>query len=76
MAAGKSEAHRIFQAIDSLLAQKKAQPVMEVTESLLRKDPRDWEALYRQALALVDLQKPAEAARRFQAILDLPTRRR
>ena len=69
---GKSEAHRIFQAIDSLLAQKKAQPVMEVTESLLRKDPRDWEALYRQGLALVDLQKPAEASRRFQAILDLP----
>ena len=52
MAAGNSEAHRIFQAIDSLLAQKKPQPVMEVTESLLRKDPRDWQALYRQALAL------------------------
>ena len=72
MAAGKSEAHRIFQAIDSLLAQKKAQPVMEVTESLLRKDPRDWEALYRQALALLDLQRPADAFGRFQAILDLP----
>ena len=71
MASGKSEAHRIFQAIDSLLAQKKPQPVLEITESMLRKDPRDWEALYRQGLALVDLDKPAEAARRFQAILDL-----
>ena len=49
MASGKSEAHRIFQAIDSLLGQKKPRPVLDVTESLLRKDPRDWEALYRQA---------------------------
>ena len=73
MAAGKSEAHRIFQAIDNLLSQRKPQPVMEVTESMLRKDPRDWEALYRQALALLDLRKPADALLRFQAILDLPT---
>ncbi len=72
MASGKSEAHRIFHAMDSLLAQKKLQPVMEATESLIRKNPHDWEALYRQGLALQSLQKPAEAARRFQAMLDLP----
>ncbi len=46
--------------------------MLEVTESLLRKDPRDWEALFRQALALLELQKPVDARARFQAILDLP----
>ena len=73
MAAGKSEAHRIFQAIDSLLAQKKAQPVLEVTESLTAQRPAQLGGSYRQALALMDLQKPADASRRFQAILDLST---
>ena len=38
---------------------------------MIRKDPHDWEALYRQGLALADLDKPDEAARRFQAMLDL-----
>ena len=70
MASGKSEAHRIFQAIDSLLGNKKPQPVMEITESMLRKDPHDWEALYRQGVALAELDKPAEAAQRFQELLD------
>ena len=72
MASGKSEAHRIFHAMDSLLAQKKLQPVIEATESLIRKNPHDWEALYRQGFALQALEKPAEAGRRFQAVLDVP----
>ena len=71
MASGKSDAHRIFGAIDSLLANQKPQPVMEITESMIRNDPRDWEALYRQGLALQELDKPAEAAQRFQALLQL-----
>ncbi|MFI5456257.1 MAG: DUF1583 domain-containing protein [Isosphaerales bacterium] len=73
MASGKSEAHRIFAAIDSLLGQRKPQPVLEITESMIRKDPRDWEALYRQGVALVGLGKPEDAAQRFQALLDLTT---
>ena len=48
MAAGKGEVHRIFQAVDSLLANRKYLPVLETTEAMIRKDPRDWEALYRQ----------------------------
>jgi lipopolysaccharide biosynthesis regulator YciM len=71
MASGKSEAYRIFGAIDSLLGNKKPLPVMEITESMIRKDPHDWEALYRQGLALAGLDKQAEAARRFQEIVDL-----
>ena len=72
MASGKSESHRIFQAIDSLLANEKPQPVLEITESMLRDDPHDWEALYRQGLALEELGKPKEAAARFQKLLELP----
>ena len=71
MASGKSEAHRIFGAIDSLLGNKKPQPVIDITESIMRKDPHDWEALYRQGLALAELNKPAEAAQRFQEILQV-----
>ncbi len=43
---------------------------------LLRKDPRDWEALYRNGAALAALDKSEEAARRFQALLDLNIERR
>jgi tetratricopeptide (TPR) repeat protein len=71
MASGKSEAYRIFGAIDSLLGNRKPQPVLEITESMIRKEPTDWEALYRQGVALLELNKPEDAARRFQALLDL-----
>jgi len=71
MASGKSEAHRIFGAIDSLLGNHKPQPVLEITESMIRKEPTDWEALYRQGVALYDLGKPEDAARRFEAMLKL-----
>ncbi len=71
MASGKSEAHRIFTAIDSLLGNRKPQSVLEITESLVRKEPADWEALYRRGVALYDLNKLDEAARSFQAILDV-----
>ena len=71
MASGKSDAHRIFGAIDNLLANRKPQPVIEITESMIRKDPHDWEALYRQGMALVALDKPEEAARRFDALLGI-----
>ena len=71
MASGKSDAHRIFGAIDSLLANHKPRPVLEITESMIRKEPRDWEALYRQGLALADLDKPDEAAQRFRGLAAL-----
>ena len=38
MASGKSDRHRIFGAIDSLLSQKKAGPVAEITDAMVRKD--------------------------------------
>ena len=34
-------------------------------------DPSDWEAIYRQGIALEQLGKPGEAAARFQKIAEL-----
>ncbi|HZW30043.1 MAG TPA: tetratricopeptide repeat protein, partial [Isosphaeraceae bacterium] len=71
IAAGKSQAHRIFQALDNLLANHKYAAALETTEALVRKDPKDWEALYRQGVALASCDKPAEAEQRFRALLEL-----
>src|SRR4029077_14251043 len=71
MAAGKGAAYHVYQAMDSLLSNRKPQPVLETTEAMLRKDPGDWEARYRQGVALAALEKPEEAARRFRALLAL-----
>ena len=73
MASGKSDRHRIFGAMDSLLAQKKDGPVFEITDSMVRKDPHDWEALYRLAISLVDQGKHDLAEERFRALLELTT---
>ena len=66
MASGKSEAFRVYQAMDSLLSNRKPQPVVDITETMLRKDPGDWEALYRRGVALAELEKPDAAARAFR----------
>ena len=69
----RARARRIsrYQAIDSLLDQSKAQPVVEITEAMLRNDPRDWEALYRQRRRTGRAEKPEEAIKRFHALLAL-----
>ncbi len=71
MASGKSDRYRIFGAMDSLLAQKKAGPVSEIADAMVRKDPHDWESVYRLAVALVDEGKHDLAAERFRALLEL-----
>jgi tetratricopeptide (TPR) repeat protein len=71
MASGQSQPHRVFQAIDSLLAGDKVRSVLDITESMLRKDPRDWEALYREGVALAGLDRAEDARRRFRALVDL-----
>ncbi len=73
LAADKSGSARAYQAIDDLLSNRKNQAVVEITESMIRKDPADWEALYRAGVALAAMQKPDEAAGRFKAILALQT---
>ena len=71
-AAGKSQSFRVFAALDNLLSNGKPLPVVEITEGMLRADPHDWEALYRQALALEQLGKLKEAAAQFLKLSDLP----
>jgi tetratricopeptide (TPR) repeat protein len=71
MAAGKSGTYRAYQAIDSLLANQKARSAVEITDAMMRKDPGDWEALYRSGVAFATLEKPEEAIKRFRALLAL-----
>ncbi len=71
-AAGKSQSFRVFLAMDNLLLNGKPLPVLEITEASLRADPQDWEALYRQGLALEALRRPRDAAATFQKLIDLP----
>ncbi len=71
-AVGKSQSFRVFHAMDNLLSNGKPAPVLELTEGSLRSDPQDWEALYRQGLALEQLGRLHEAAARFEKLVNLP----
>jgi tetratricopeptide (TPR) repeat protein len=71
LAAQEKEATGILLAADHLLANGKADVAQTLAERLLRDHPRHWEALYRQGVALALADRPAEAQRSFQAILDL-----
>ncbi len=71
LATSEQEPHRALAAVDSLLQNAKHDTVLVVTERMLRDNPKNWEVLYREGVALMGLEKPAEAMRRFQAVLDL-----
>src|SRR5262249_29462509 len=71
MALAQKETHQILQAVDRLLGSERPAAVLEITESMIRKDPHDWEALYREGLALSDLGKREDAAQRFRRLLGL-----
>jgi tetratricopeptide (TPR) repeat protein len=71
LAAENEEPARILAAVDNLLSHGKHETVLAITERMLVKQPGDWEALYREGVALDALAKPAEAARRFRSILEL-----
>ena len=71
LVADEPQPHRNLQAIDALMTHGKANTVAAITRRLLGQNPANWELLYREGIALADLQRPDEAAQRFQAILDL-----
>ena len=71
LASADQDAGRAFSAIDSLMAAGKYEIVLTLTERLLLKRPDDWDALYREGVALTNLGKQAEANRRFEKILEL-----
>ncbi len=71
MVADEPQPHRNLQAIDSLLAHNKADTVVAITRRLLGQNPNNWELIYREGVALAELQRQDEARQRFQALLDL-----
>lgn len=68
--AEEKDPEQLIRSIDSLLTQKNFEQVQAITEKLVRDQPKNWELLYRDGVALAPT-KPEEAARRFQAILAL-----
>lgn len=71
LAASDPSPHRTLQALDSLLSSGKYSAALRITEKMLRKHPDDWEARYRQGVALAETDKPVEAAQQFRAVLAL-----
>ena len=71
---GDQDLSRVLSALDDLMTYGKYEAVLATTSKLLRKDPGNWEALYREARALQALDRPEEAARRFQDLLEIRLR--
>ena len=71
ISAEDEDTHRVLQAVDSLLGNSKAAAALAITGRLLRSKPDDWEALYREGVALAELDRQDEAARRFQTMMAL-----
>ena len=71
LVADEPEPHRNLLAIDQLIANRKFETVLAITSRLLAQKPGDWELIYREAASLAALDRRAEAASRFQAILAL-----
>lgn len=68
--AEEKDPEQLIKSIDSLLAQKNFEQVLGITDRLVRDQPKNWELLYREGVALAST-KPEDAARRFEAILAL-----
>lgn len=68
--AEEKDPEQLLRSIDSLLSQKNFEQVQAITEKLVRDQPKNWELLYRDGVALAST-KPEEAAKRFQSILAL-----
>lgn len=67
----EEDPEKLLKNLDALLAGGQHETVLLITESKLREEPKNWELLYREGVALAKV-RPDESAKRFQAILDLP----
>ncbi len=70
LATKEEDPEKLMRNIDSLLGSDQAETALLIIQARLREDPRNWELLYREGAALS--KTPAEAAKRFEAILALP----
>lgn len=68
--AEEKDPEQLIKSIDSLLTQKNYEQVLGIVDRLVRDQPKNWELLYRQGVALAST-KPEEAARRFETILGM-----
>jgi tetratricopeptide (TPR) repeat protein len=66
--ADEKDPEQLIKSVDSLLTQKNYDQVLGILERLVRDQPKNWELLYRQGVALAST-KPEEATRRFETIL-------
>jgi tetratricopeptide (TPR) repeat protein len=71
MVANETEPHRNLQSIDQLRTAGKTEAVLAILARMLAQKPGDWELLYREGATLAQLNRRADAAKRFQAILAL-----
>ncbi|HEV3121804.1 MAG TPA: tetratricopeptide repeat protein, partial [Isosphaeraceae bacterium] len=67
----KAATARLLQGVDSMLSNRKFAAARAICESMLRRDPRNWEALYRLGVALNELRQNDEETAPFQALLNL-----
>ncbi len=70
-AASAKAVDRLLELTDNLLFFEQPEEALATISRVLRDHPQDWEALYREGVALVRLKRRDEADRRFKAILDL-----
>ena len=70
-AAAAQGTRRLLELTDNLLYFGQVERALPLIVRVLRDRPQNWEAIYREGVALFVSKRPEEAARRFQAILDL-----
>ncbi|MBC8116215.1 MAG: tetratricopeptide repeat protein, partial [Candidatus Saccharimonas sp.] len=66
----EKDPEQVMKSIDSLLNTKQFEQALTIIAKLTRDQPKNWELLYREGVALAKA-KPEEAAKRFEAILAL-----
>lgn len=71
LASKEEDPEKLMRNIDSLLGSEQTETALLIIQARLRDDPRNWELLYREGVAL-SKTSAAEAAKRFEAILALP----
>lgn len=71
LATREEDIEKLLRTIDSLLTSEQHETALLILESKLREEPKNWELLYREGVALAK-QQPQQAAQRFKTILALP----
>jgi tetratricopeptide (TPR) repeat protein len=71
LATANRSPHRTLQALDSLIANGKYESVLPIADRLARQSTGQWEALYREAVALIGLERTSEARQKLRALLAL-----